>query len=83
MRMQLDTAAEHFSLTLNGEPTFGWRDRTIASRAAGPDGNRWLRVSWSQVHWTGDSFFAGQHPDGFMHHGVIAGLCRSYILGLM
>ena len=24
MRMQLDTAAEHFSLTLDGEPKFGW-----------------------------------------------------------
>lgn len=69
MRMQLDTAAEHFSLTLNGEPTFGWRDRTIASRAAGPDGNRWLRVSWSQVHWTGDSFWTG-NQDAAMIVGV-------------
>lgn len=59
MRAQLTMAAEHFSLTLNGELTFGWHDRTIGSRAIGADGERWLRVSWSQTQWTDDNFWTG------------------------
>lgn len=59
MRAQLNTAAEHFALTLNGEPTFGWYDRTIGSRAISADGQRWLRVSWSQAQWIEDNFWTG------------------------
>jgi len=59
MGEQLATAAEHFGLILEGEPTFGWHDRTIGSRALGADGERWLRVSWSHTQWTKDDFWTG------------------------
>lgn len=59
MEAQLITAAEYFELMVVGEPTFGWRDRTIGSRAIGADGERWLRVSWSHTQWTKDNFWTG------------------------
>ena len=49
MRSRLRVAAEYFSVPLTGEVIFGWRDRTIGSRVIGTNGERWLRVSWSQT----------------------------------
>jgi hypothetical protein len=59
MRDRLHTAAKHFSVALTGDVTFGWRDRTIGSRVNTDDGQRWLRVSWSQSQWTDDEWWTG------------------------
>ncbi|KLL10296.1 MULTISPECIES: hypothetical protein [Protofrankia] len=44
MRSNLARVAEHFGLTVVGQPAWGWRLRTIGASASGPDGPRWLRV---------------------------------------
>jgi hypothetical protein len=59
MRSRLRVAAEHFSAALTGDVTFGWRDRTIGSRVVTDDGQRWLRVSWSQTRWTDGGWWTG------------------------
>ncbi|MGH3829346.1 MAG: aminoglycoside phosphotransferase [Pseudonocardiaceae bacterium] len=69
MRRRLRLAAGRFSLTLVGEPTFGWRDRTIGSRANGSNGERWLRVSWAHVQWTEGNYWTG-NEDGAAIVGV-------------
>ena len=51
MRALLTQAANYFSLTLLGDPTFGWHDRSIGSRVQGGDGERWLRVVTSHSIW--------------------------------
>ncbi|WP_246150544.1 aminoglycoside phosphotransferase family protein [Streptomyces qinzhouensis] len=51
MRQNLDRAADHFGLTVVGEPVFGWRDRSINAPADSPDGPRWLRVVSEQTQW--------------------------------
>ncbi|MGH3853828.1 MAG: aminoglycoside phosphotransferase [Pseudonocardiaceae bacterium] len=69
MRRRLRLAAGHFSLTLAGEPTFGWRDRTIGSRANGSNGGCWLRVSWAHVQWAEGNYWTG-NEDGAAIVGV-------------
>ncbi len=44
MRHNLTRAADHFTLTIVGEPLFGWRLRSISARAADRAGTRWLRI---------------------------------------
>lgn len=57
MRGNLHRAADHFSLTITGEPVFGWRLRTIGAPATGVDGPRWLRVVTEFPEWaTGDTW---------------------------
>jgi hypothetical protein len=59
MRELLVQAAEHFSLVLLGDPTFGWRDRSIGSRVRDVDGDRWLRVVTSHSMWANGEFWTG------------------------
>lgn len=59
MRKRLRRAAEHFSVTLVGEPVFSGQDRTIASRVRTADGECWLRVSWSHGYWASGDFWTG------------------------
>jgi hypothetical protein len=69
MRELLVQAAEHFSLTLLGDLTFGWRDRSIGSRVRGVDGDRWLRVVTSHNTWANGEFWTG-NLDAAAIHGV-------------
>ncbi|MGH3972667.1 MAG: aminoglycoside phosphotransferase [Pseudonocardiaceae bacterium] len=69
MRELLVQAAEHFSLTLLGDPTFGWRDRSIGSQARDVDGDRWLRVVTSHNTWANGEFWTG-NLDAAAIHGV-------------
>jgi hypothetical protein len=55
----LAQAAEQFSLTLVGDPTFGWRDRSIGVRVRGVEGERWLRVVTSHSMWANGEFWTG------------------------
>jgi hypothetical protein len=59
MRGNLDHAAGHFGLAVCGEPVFGWRLRTIGARAAGPDGQRWLRVVSDYPEWASGDGWTG------------------------
>jgi len=59
MREQLQLAAEYFSVAPDGEPVFGWRDRTIGSRVIGHQGARWLRVSWADPQWAEGEYWTG------------------------
>ncbi len=77
MRSRLRLAAEHFSLTLTGEPIFGWRDRTIGGRASGSNGECWLRVSWAHAQWAGGNYWTG-NEDG----SVIVGVPKPVVLEL-
>jgi hypothetical protein len=59
MKTRLRHAADHFSVTLVGEPVFSGQDRTVGSRAKTPDGECWLRVSWSHGYWVSGEFWTG------------------------
>lgn len=59
MRTRLRRAADHFAVTLTGEPVFSGQDRTIGSRARRGDGDWWLRVSWSHRYWASGDFWTG------------------------
>src|SRR2546423_9184458 len=69
MRDRLRLAAEHFSLGLTSEPTYGWRDRTIGSRAHSMNGDCWLRVSWAHGEWAEGNYWTG-NADSAMIRGV-------------
>ncbi|MGH3951526.1 MAG: aminoglycoside phosphotransferase [Pseudonocardiaceae bacterium] len=51
MRDNLARAADHFALTLTGEPVWGWEWRSISTRAHGALGACWLRVG---CEWEAD-----------------------------
>lgn len=59
MRANLDCAAEHFGLTVSGDPVFGWRLRSISARVTGPDGARWLRVVSQEPEWASGDPWTG------------------------
>lgn len=69
MRELLVQAAEYFSLTPLGDPTFGWRDRSIGSQARDVDGDYWLRVVTSHNTWASGEFWTG-NLDAAAVHGV-------------
>jgi hypothetical protein len=57
MRRNLTRAADHFALTLNGEPVYGWRLRSIGAPVCGAGGERWLRVVSEYPEWAlGDTW---------------------------
>ncbi|MGW1974117.1 phosphotransferase [Streptomyces sp. NPDC001889] len=59
MRRNLDRAAGHFSLTVTGEPVFGWRYRSISAPADSMEGPRWLRVVSEQSEWAHGNGWTG------------------------
>lgn len=67
MRALLTQAADYFSLTLIGDPTFGWHDRSIGSHARGVDGERWLRVVTSHSMWANGEFWTGNLDASTIH----------------
>lgn len=77
MLSRLQLAAAHFSLTLTGEPTFGWRDRTVGSRTEGANGEYWLRVSWAHAQWTEGDYWTGNQEAS-----TIVGVPKPAVLGL-
>lgn len=78
MRLNLDRAAEHFGLSLIGEPVFGWRLRTIGAPATGPDGQRWLRVVTEFPEWA-----AGDTWTGNLDANTIAGISKPRVLDVL
>ncbi|KAA9157979.1 aminoglycoside phosphotransferase [Amycolatopsis acidicola] len=54
MRDNLAHAANHFGVTVTGDPVLGWALRSISAPAHGPDGRVWLRVLTERTHWLDD-----------------------------
>lgn len=69
MRVNLYRAAEHFGLTVSGDPVFGWRLRSISARVTGPDGARWLRVVSQEPEWA-----SGDHWTGTVEANAVRGV---------
>lgn len=60
MRGNLTRAAAHFAVEIEGEPTFGWRLRSIGAPARCSDGTaRWLRVVSESPEWAHGEFWTG------------------------
>ncbi|TDD50819.1 aminoglycoside phosphotransferase [Saccharopolyspora elongata] len=59
MRSNLARAAEHFGVTVAGEPVFGWRLRSASAPANSPDGCHWLRVVSEQIQWAQGDWWTG------------------------
>jgi hypothetical protein len=69
MREQLRIASAKFSVAPQGEPVFGWHDRTVGSRVSSGDEQRWLRVSWADPEWAQGEYWTG-NKDSISISGV-------------
>lgn len=64
MRDNLARAADHFRLTVTGEPVHGWRLRSISAAVTGPEGDRWLRVVSQTPEWARGESWTGTADAG-------------------
>ena len=77
MRDQLRIAADQLALDLYGAETFGWRDRTIGSRAKDDERTVWLRVSWASPQWAEGSYWTGNQDAA-----AICGVPKPHVLAM-
>ncbi|PRW62956.1 aminoglycoside phosphotransferase [Actinopolyspora mortivallis] len=75
MRENLDHAAEHFGVTITGEPVHGWRLLSIGAPARSGQGRRWLRVVTEQPPWARGAWWVGN-----AEANVITGLRKPHVL---
>lgn len=75
MRGNLARAAEHFNLTVSGEPVYGWRLRSISAPVVSPEGERWLRVVSQEPEWA-----FGDHWTGTVDANTITGIRKPQVL---
>jgi hypothetical protein len=59
MRTNLERAADHFGLTITGEPIVGWIGRSIGAPVSKSDDKYWLRVVSEDRQWIGGDFWTG------------------------
>ncbi|MDX8048593.1 aminoglycoside phosphotransferase [Lentzea sp. BCCO 10_0798] len=59
MHENLDRAATHFNLTIIGEPSLGWLDRSISAPVRRIDEQMWLRVVSEDRQWIAGEFWTG------------------------
>lgn len=59
MRANLARAARHFDVTVDGEPVFGWRLRSIGGRVSRAETWRWLRVVSDYPQWASGDGWTG------------------------
>jgi phosphotransferase family enzyme len=78
MRGNLARAAEHFGVTVAGEPVFGWRLRSISAAVNGPYGHRWLRVVSEQIQWAQGDWWTGNTDAN-----IITGLRKPRVLDVV
>jgi hypothetical protein len=78
MRGNLDIAARHFDLTITSKPVFGWRLRSISSRAGSERGPRWLRVVSQEPEWA-----HGESWTGNLDANQIAGVPKPRVLDVL
>nr|WP_263252561.1 phosphotransferase [Saccharopolyspora rosea] len=78
MRGNLARAADHFAVTLDGEPVFGWRLRSIGTRVRDASGaGYWLRVVSEFPQWAHGEFWTGNTDANTLP----ASLPKPYVLG--
>jgi hypothetical protein len=81
LRHCLAVAAEHFGLITDGEPTFGWRLRTIGCRAhprmSGDGSPVWLRVLSQETEWE-----RGPAWTAAIEANQIEGVSKPHVLGV-
>jgi hypothetical protein len=79
LRHCLAVAAKQFELTIGGEPTFGWRLRTIGCRAhhrtSNDDTPVWLRVVSQETEWE-----RGPAWTGAVEADQIQGVAKPHVL---
>jgi hypothetical protein len=80
LRQLLDRAAAQGNVTVDGQPVFGWRDRSIGVKVrtngdAG-GGSVWLRVVAEREEWAGGLFWTGN-----VEANVISGVGKPVVLG--
>lgn len=75
MGENLDLAANHFRLTITGEPVYGWRLKSISAPATGADGPCWLRVVSQERRWA-----SGEHWTGTADANAITGIRKPRVL---
>jgi len=61
MRERLHRAAGHFAVVIDGEPVFGWRERTISARVSSPTQRHWLRVVAEMSEWAHGDWWEGNY----------------------
>ncbi len=78
LRHCLAVAAEHFGLSIEGSPTYGWRLRTVGSRARRGDGGLvWLRVVSQEIAWE-----RGPAWTGTVDAAPVAAVAKPRVLGV-
>ena len=75
MRENLQRAAAHFGLILEGEPRLGWIDRSIGALASRGEEQVWLRVVSENKRWIDGNFWAGN-----LDANVFTGLAKPRVL---
>ncbi|MFR9727618.1 aminoglycoside phosphotransferase [Saccharopolyspora sp. MS10] len=78
MRENLDRAAEHFEVSVVGEPVFGWRSRSIGAAVLGPAGPRWLRLASEETRWAEGDWWTGNADAN-----AITGVRKPRVLGVV
>lgn len=71
-------AAEMFKRTPTGEPVWGWRGRTIGSRADDSDGPAWLRIQSAPAEHAGGKIWEGTE----LADQLMPNLAKPALLGL-
>ncbi|MGI5506448.1 aminoglycoside phosphotransferase [Lentzea sp. CA-135723] len=59
LRRELDRAAAKADAELDGEPVWGWRQRSVGARVRTPNGPSWLRVVSEDQRWAHGDFWTG------------------------
>lgn len=75
MHDNLHRAADHFGLTISGEPTLGWLFRSISVLAYKGNDQVWLRVNSEDPQWIGGDFWTGN-----LDANVFTGLSKPRVL---
>ncbi|WP_231104735.1 hypothetical protein [Haloechinothrix halophila] len=75
MRANLATAARHFDVTVDGDPVFGWRLRSIGARVSGAEAWRWLRVVSDYPQWA-----SGDGWTGNADANALTGIAKPHLL---
>lgn len=74
-RGNLTRAADHFGLTITGEPRLGWRLRSISAPAERDGESLWLRVVTEQHRWLPDPAWTGNQDAN-----AITGIAKPRVL---
>ena len=75
MHENLQRAATHFGLVLDGEPRLGWIDRSIGAPVSRREERFWLRVVSENKQWIDGNFWTGN-----LDANVFTGLAKPRVL---